>query len=80
MLLSDEAPENKILSEEWETMQLSKLYDQKRILSSRVSISIELQNEAIYKQLQNGLEKIEYYIQLRLQNPEHTKDNRTLIT
>lgn len=80
MLLSDEAPENRILSEEWKIMSLNKLYDQKRILGNRISASIGLQNEVIYNQLQRGMEQIEYYIQLKHLNIEDNKANRTLIT
>jgi len=80
MLVSDEKPENMILAEEWDTMSLSRLYDQKRILSNRVSMATNLQSEAIYKQLAQGMEQIEYYIQLKQINPDDVKANRTLIT
>jgi len=80
MLLSDETPENRILSEEWKDMPLTKLYDQKRIMGGRVSAAIGLQNEAIYTQLQRGMEQLEYFIQLKHVNSEDNKINRTLIT
>jgi len=80
MLLNEEAPENRILSAEWQEMPLTKLYDQKRIMGGRVSVAINLQNEAIYTQLQRGMEQLEYFIQLKLVNAEDNKINRTLIT
>jgi len=55
--------ENIILADEWHSMNINELYEQKIILQNRIFASSEIKNRSLLLQLQKGMVELEAIIQ-----------------
>jgi len=63
----------------WPTMTLKQLYDQKTILGDRLEYAYRLQNQIIFGSLQKGLNDIEYFISIKLNEEDKSNNNKNII-
>lgn len=71
-----EIPETKIIKvDEWSTMSLIELYEQKQILANRLEFAYNIKNMPMLNSLQHGITSIEYYITNQLNSPDLKQKN-----